>query len=162
AGGLLASVTALRELVDDLTDIARFDLGSMPLRLSRVPLAPFLAGTLELPRRLAGDKGLAFALDVEPAGLAAWTGPDLLARVVGNLASNAVKFTDAGSVRVAARAAPGGGLVLAVADTGRGIAPESHRAIFDEFAQLQNPEGDRAKGTGLGLALCRRLISAVR
>jgi signal transduction histidine kinase len=162
AAGLLSSVASLRELVDDLLDIARYDLGALEFHESVFPLGPFLDRTLAMARTLAQGKGLPFAVEVDDPERLLRTDPDPLARVLQNLASNAVKFTDVGEVRVRAQAEPGRGLVLSVRDTGRGIAPEQRAIIFDEFAMLHNPERDRAKGIGLGLAICRRLVEALR
>jgi len=159
--GLRDGVAWLRELVDDLVDIARLDLGAMPAHAAPLPLAPFLDQALEEFRREAAGKGLDFRAEVEPPEAVAATDAVKLARILGNLASNAVKFTDAGSVRVAIRADAGPGLVATVADTGCGIAPDQLATIFDEFGQVGNPERARSKGTGLGLALCRRLVTAL-
>jgi signal transduction histidine kinase len=74
------------------------------------------------------------------------------------LLSNAIKYTNTGGVTVAAAREPDGTAVIHVADTGVGIAPGQLEHIFDEFVQLGNPEGDRSKGHGLGLAICRRLV----
>jgi signal transduction histidine kinase len=161
AAGLNASVASLRELVDDLLGIARFDLGALEFHASTFALAPFLDRTLGPARALAQPKRLPVHSAVEPPDLHVRTDPDALARIVQNLAANAVKFTDSGEIRVSARVAADGGLTLAVRDTGRGIRPESQSGIFDEFAQLHNPERDRTKGTGLGLAICRRLVAAL-
>jgi CheY-like chemotaxis protein len=75
-----------------------------------------------------------------------------------NFISNALKFTECGEIRVSARLAPAGDtVVLAVADTGIGIAPDDQEAIFEAFTQLENALQRRVKGTGLGLPLCRKL-----
>ena len=81
-----------------------------------------------------------------------------VSQILRNLISNALKFTEAGSVRVTARlAADTDMVVFSVADTGIGIAPENHRRIFDEFTQVENPLQKTVKGTGLGLPLSQRL-----
>ena len=163
--GLRDGVAWLRELVDDLVDIAQLDLGAMSAHTAPLPLAPFLDQALEEARREAGRKGLDFRAEVEPPEAVVATDAAKLARILGNLASNAVKFTDAGSVRIALRAGAGAGadagLVATVVDTGCGIAPDQLAVIFNEFGQVGNPERARAKGTGLGLALCRRLVAAM-
>jgi len=160
--GLRDGVDWLRELVDDLVDIAQLDLGTMAFREVAFPVGPFLERTLEAQRRDADRRGLAFQLTLDTPGAVAKSDPDKLARILRNLASNAVKFTDAGGVTVAVRVEGGRGLVVDVTDTGCGIAADKLEGIFDEFAQLRNPARDRAKGTGLGLALCRRLVGALR
>jgi signal transduction histidine kinase len=79
------------------------------------------------------------------------------------LLGNAIKFTDAGGqVRLTyGRATDGGGVTIAVRDTGVGIADADVKYIFDEFFQLRNPERDRNKGNGLGLTICKRLTDAM-
>ena len=80
----------------------------------------------------------------------------LLERVLGNLISNALRYTSAGSVHV--RCEPKGErIAIAVADTGPGIPRDEHERVFDEFYQLGNPERDRRKGLGLGLATVKRI-----
>ena len=159
--GLRESVAWLRDLVDDLVDIARLDLGAMPNQVVPIPLAALVGPSLDDHRREAGRKALDFQTAVEPTGAVVHVDPAKLARITGNLVSNAVKFTEAGEVRVRAATYAGDGLVLSVSDTGPGIAADKLAGIFDEFGQVGNPERDRAKGTGLGLALCRRLVSAI-
>ena len=81
-----------------------------------------------------------------------------LARAVSNLLGNAIKFTEVGNVTVSCQQVPSGEVEITVADTGVGVAPEEYNRIFDEFYQIQNPERDRNKGSGLGLSICRRLL----
>ena len=84
-----------------------------------------------------------------------------LARILGNLIGNAIKFTETGQVHVSAEVPDGQGVRILVTDTGIGIPPEFQRHIFDEFFQMRNPERDRNKGTGLGLTICKRLVDAM-
>jgi CheY-like chemotaxis protein len=84
--------------------------------------------------------------------------PSRLGQVLLNLGNNAIKFTESGEVRLSvARTDEGRQAVFAVSDTGVGIAPEDQERVFDEFAQIENPVQRRVKGTGLGLALARKL-----
>ena len=76
---------------------------------------------------------------------------------MNNLVSNAIKFTEVGSVKVEVKTI-GQSVRICVADTGIGIAPEHQHRLFEEFFQIQNHERDRLKGFGLGLAICDRLI----
>jgi CheY-like chemotaxis protein/anti-sigma regulatory factor (Ser/Thr protein kinase) len=80
-----------------------------------------------------------------------------LGQILRNLISNALKFTEKGEVRVSARLAADGEVEIAVADTGIGIAPADQERIFQEFGQVEGPVQRRVKGTGLGLALSRKL-----
>jgi CheY-like chemotaxis protein len=142
-------------------DIARFDTGKVELQESEFPLSELLADERRQLQPLAADKGL--SLDLDPPDRPLWVRADRvkLARVLGNLIGNAIKFTDAGAVHVGAGLGPDRQVVIRVADTGPGIAPEHQAYIFDEFAQLRNPARDRDKGTGLGLAICKRLVEVM-
>jgi signal transduction histidine kinase len=82
----------------------------------------------------------------------------MISQILRNFISNALKFTEQGSVRVsAARDDDAGTIVFAVTDTGIGIDAEHLQLIFEEFTQVENPLQRKSKGTGLGLPLCRRL-----
>src|SRR5262249_33114631 len=84
------------------------------------------------------------------------TDPTLLFRVLSNLVSNAIRYTENGAILIACRAR-GRRVSFEVWDTGIGIATEQHERIFEEFYQIQNPERDRKRGVGLGLATVRRI-----
>src|SRR6185437_15349190 len=121
----------------------------------------WLSATLAPLEVMAYSKGLEFSWKVDRPGRVVDADRVKLSRVLVNLAGNAVKFTESGSVEVSAGADTDGGLVLSVRDTGPGIPDDQKDRIFDEMVQLRNPERDRTKGTGLGLAICRRLVQAV-
>lgn len=150
----------LIELVNDLLDLTLFDSGAVEYHPNDFSLDEWLEATLAPLRPTATARRLQFSWTVDRPGRVVHGDRVKMARVLVNLASNAVKFTETGSVRVNAHAGDRGALVLAVHDTGPGIPPEQLARIFDEFAQLRNPERDRTKGTGLGLAICRRLVVA--
>ncbi len=84
----------------------------------------------------------------------------MLERLIGNLVANAIRYADEGAVMLACRRARGA-VRIQVRDSGRGIAPEEHDRIFEEYYQIGNPERDRAKGLGLGLATVRRMAAAL-
>ena len=160
-GALLSNASALVELVNDLLDIARHDQGKLEFSESDFPLGDFLSATVEGMRPLSEQKRLDLILDVATPTAILRTDRVKLGRIVQNLVANAIKFTEAGHVRVSARASTQDGLLLQVEDSGIGIPEPMREGIFDEFAQLRNPERDRTKGTGLGLAICRRLVVAM-
>lgn len=151
---------AMHELasqLDQLLDISKLDAGVVTI--SRMPLAlcPFLKRLTREAEAEAGAKGVDVELHCEPT-LTVETDASQLQRIVRNLLGNAVKFTDAGSVRVRA-IREGASVRVTVADTGRGIPPAEHESVFEEFYQVDNPERDRKQGLGLGLAIVRRLAA---
>ena len=159
--GLLEGVAALRDRVEDLFSLATLDLGAVEYRETKFLLAPFLDRVMTPLRREAEARGLAFIVLAEPPWAEFRTDAEKLARVLQNLVSNALKFTTQGEVRVWARIEADGSAAFTVSDTGKGIDPESLISIFDEFAQIHNPERDRLKGTGLGLPISRRLVECL-
>jgi CheY-like chemotaxis protein len=162
AGDIRQVVKNLIELLNDLLDLTRFDTGYVDDRPTTFELEPWLEATLAPLESSATAKGLDFTWRIDRAGRMIRGDRVKLSRVLVNLVSNAVKFTEAGTVDVTIRGTPEGGLSMMVRDSGPGIPPEQIDGIFDEFTQLRNPERDRTKGTGLGLAICRRLVEGVR
>jgi two-component system, sensor histidine kinase len=151
---ILSSVDALESLFDELLDISKLDAGyvkPVPIHFAAQPLLERL-GTAYAP--LARKSGLVLVFD--DAGAVLHTDSVLLERVLGNFLSNALRYTQTGSVTV--RCVPLGESVrIEVVDTGQGIPYEEHERVFDEFYQLGNPERDRRKGLGLGLATVKRI-----
>jgi signal transduction histidine kinase len=158
---LQQSAAALVNLLSDVLDVARFDSGRIELQETEFPLGRLLADEVRGMQPLAREKNL--ILELEPPDESLWVRADRikLARILGNLMGNAIKFTESGGVKVAASRGRDGSVHISVSDTGVGIAPEHLRHIFDEFFQLRNPERDRNKGTGLGLTICKRLVDAM-
>lgn len=161
AGDIRKVAANLIELINDLLDLTRLDSGLVDHRPTEFALDDLLEQTLDPLETTAADKGLEFSWRVDRPGRVIRGDKVKLARVLVNLVSNAVKFTDSGRIDITARATADGGLTLSVRDTGPGIPEDQLDRIFDEFAQLRNPERDRTKGTGLGLAICRRLVDGV-
>jgi signal transduction histidine kinase/CheY-like chemotaxis protein len=149
-----ASVDALDGLFTALLDISRLDGRVTQVRLEPVALDPLLARICREAQVEAEAKGVRLAR----ATTSLWieSDPILLERILRNLVANAVRYTEAGEVLVGCRRS-GSRVRLEVWDTGPGIRPEHRRAIFEEFYQVANPDRDRAKGLGLGLAIVRRL-----
>ena len=144
-----------------MLDIARFDSGKVELQESEFSLASLLEEEHRHLLPLARDKNLPFRF--VPPARAVWLRADRikLGRILGNLVGNAIKFTEAGEVRLEADLTADQIIEIRVKDSGIGIAPEHLTHIFDEFFQLRNPERDRNKGTGLGLTICKRLVDAM-
>ncbi len=149
---IVESTKAVNQLFDSLFDLARLDSGKIRLNIDTVDVAKLLRD-LELQYRpLCEAKGLQFR--VRACHASAVTDPILLQRVVGNLISNAVKYTQQGGILLAARATRKGPSVE-IWDTGVGIAPVHQREIFREFYKV--PSAGTEDGFGLGLYIVGRL-----
>lgn len=151
------SATDLLTLVNDLLDLAKAEAGRVEPNWTEVDLKALfgqLRGTL---RPLASRPEVDFRID-EPAVLALRSDEVLLARVLRNLLTNALKFTAAGEVRLGVRRVDGD-VEFVVSDTGTGIPPELHERIFEEFYQVPGSRPIDGRGTGLGLPYARRLAA---
>ncbi|MEN9425934.1 MAG: hypothetical protein RLZZ220_283 [Pseudomonadota bacterium] len=148
------SAETMENLLDSLLDISRLDVGALDRQIKPFPLQPLLERIEVDYRREAGLRGQ--RLRLRPTSLWVESDPLLLERILHNLISNALRYTPGGTILVACRKR-GRKVRIEVRDNGPGIAPEAQEAIFQEFVQLDNPERNRAKGLGLGLAIVRRL-----
>src|SRR4051794_18190097 len=146
---------ASAELLNNFLEYARVDWAMEKNALATVDLAAVLQGIVRLSMPAAEQKGLYLRAQA-PTHLAMRTDRVKLERILNNLVSNAVKFTEQGGVRIEVERA-GSGVEIHVIDTGIGIAPEAQERLFDEFYQLHNRERDHRKGFGLGLSIARRL-----
>lgn len=152
---ILLCTESLEQLFDNLLDISKLDAGQVEVKRENVPanaVLDRLRSTFAIP---AEEKGLRLSVRRSNAMLA--TDPTLLFRVLSNLVSNAIRYTDKGTVLVACRRR-GGTASIEVWDTGAGIPVEHHERIFEEFYQLNNPSRDRKRGLGLGLATVKRIV----
>lgn len=148
------ATTALAGLFDGLLNISRLDAGVIKPRRHHFPIAPLLEQILREYAPEAAARSL--VLRLHRAGEAVvYSDPVLLNRILRNLVDNAIRHTCSGGVLIGCRRR-GWNLRIEVWDTGEGIAPEERESIFLEFHQLSNPERDRNKGLGLGLAIVRR------
>ena len=145
-------------LINGLLDLAKIEAGKMELNAEEVDIQTVVEEVIELVRPQAEAKGLALEMDVPRFLPAAFADRARVRQVLVNLAANAVKFTEHGSVTVAASTADGW-ITLAVSDTGVGISPEAQTYIFDEFRQADSSTTRRYGGTGLGLAISKRLVA---
>jgi len=148
------ATASMAELFNALLDISRLDAGVIEARPVHFPLQPLLDELDSQFAPLAAEKGLRFS--VRPCSSHLYSDPLLLKRILINLISNAIRHSDDGGVLVGCRKS-GDSLKIGVWDTGRGIPTDQLPSIFQEFVQLHNPERDRRKGLGLGLAIVNRL-----
>jgi signal transduction histidine kinase len=147
------SVGALDSLFGAILDISRLDAGVIESRPRAFPIRPLLERICREEMPEVKRKGI--ALHLLPCSLSVHIDPVLLERVLRNLLSNAVRYTDKGRVVIGCRR--GERLSVEIWDTGCGIAVDQQDLIFQEFYQVGNPERDRTRGLGLGLAIVQRL-----
>jgi len=155
---ILSSGRHLLSLINDILDLAKIEAGRMELELGAFDVPQAIDNTLMLVRERAMRRGITLERSVEPR-LGEINGDERkVKQVLLNLLSNAVKFTPEGG-RIEVRAVVADGTVeISVSDTGVGIAPEDHEAVFEEFRQVGSDYARRHEGTGLGLALARRFV----
>jgi signal transduction histidine kinase/DNA-binding response OmpR family regulator len=152
----------LSNIVEDLLDIARIEAGKLEIHPSEFSVDELFSALRGMLRPLLIGDSVALRF-VPPTGVPALFADEAkVSQVLRNFISNALKFTERGSVTVSVAPLPGRDSVLfCVADTGIGIAREDQERIFDEFVQIRGHLQARVKGTGLGLPLCRRLAQAL-
>lgn len=155
---LLGKVRQCAHIMDQmfraLLDVSKLDAGAVNREITSFALAPLLARTRVEFEPQARDKGL--DLRVQRSSAFVQSDPVLVERILRNLVSNAIRYTERGGVVVGCRRR-GGSVRVSVYDSGIGIAPAEQSLVFEEFYQVDNRERDRTKGLGLGLAIVDRL-----
>jgi PAS domain S-box-containing protein len=181
-GDILSSGEHLLNLINDILDLSKVESGKMELELGRFPLKDILNISMTMLREKAMKHNINLSLYIEPdADSEIEADERKLKQIMFNLLSNALKFTsDGGSVRVTARLTRDEGrgtkdetasvvlaseesdrpssFVISVEDTGVGIKPEDMDKLFKEFSQIESAYSKTHEGTGLGLALTKRLV----
>jgi signal transduction histidine kinase len=138
-------------------DLSKIEAGQLTLSLDDYAIGQVVRTVVANTEPLARAKGLKLAATVAE-GLPLGRGDERrLHQVLLNLAGNAVKFTEKGSIEIAANARDGNFEIL-VRDTGPGVAPEHQRRIFEEFQQVDDSNTRQKGGTGLGLAISKRIV----
>jgi signal transduction histidine kinase len=158
ADELQSSTHFLVNFVSEVLDVASFDSGTAVLHESEFCLDDVVVDSCARLRTLAASKRLFLAVNTPELPIRLRTDRVKLIRIIENLVTNAIKFTDRGGVTVTAGLVPEQSVFVRVSDTGVGIESADLQRIFNEAVQLTNP-GHPQKGWGLGLAICRRLIT---
>jgi signal transduction histidine kinase len=148
----------LSELVNDLLDLAKIEAGKVDVQLAPVVVDNLFRALKGMLRPLVDEARVELVFDTPDFDEAFESDEGKISQVLRNFISNALKFTEQGSVRVGATwNRELDTITFAVTDTGIGISPENLQLIFEEFSQIEHPLQRRSKGTGLGLPLCRKL-----
>lgn len=149
------SIGVMESSFESLLDLSKLEAGVIQPRLEAVDVDALFDRVSQVFGPMAAERGL--QLRVRSDGEHVLSDRALLEQVIGNLVSNALRATSRGGVLVAVRPRQGA-CRFEVWDTGRGIAATDLRRIFDDYVQLNNPERDRRRGFGLGLAIAKRAV----
>ena len=157
--GLIArAATRMDHLIQGLLDVSLIEAGQLKIRRDRLNVSNLVLDAVDLQRPLAASSGLVLRVDVAHDGNVLWANRERLHEVFENLIGNAIKFTEAGGHITVGATQKDGDVLFSVADTGRGIPPESLTHVFDPFWQAV-PRAGRL-GSGLGLAITKGVVQA--
>ena len=158
---ILRSGRHLQQMINDVLDLAKVEAGKMELRPERVDVGQLISEVSNVLRGVAATKHIRVEVTVQPEVEKGTLDPSRFKQVLYNYLSNALKFTrEGGSVRIAATLEQPQMLCLTVEDTGIGIAEGDLGRLFVDFQQLEEGATKKHGGTGLGLALTKRLVEA--
>ena len=150
----------LLNLINDILDISKVEAGKLEVRPENTSVVRLAEGLRTMFQPLAGQKSLAFELELEPGTPhMIFTDRQRLEQILKNLLSNAIKFTEKGQVSLTVSRQPGESIAFKVRDSGIGIAPDQHDSIFEAFRQADGTTNRRYGGTGLGLSISRDLAT---
>jgi protein-histidine pros-kinase len=161
-GDILTSSRHLLQLINDVLDLAKVESGKVEITPQPVDLSKAAAEVRDIVRGLAGERRVRLDLDIDPRLGVVKIDPRLLKQVLYNYVSNAIKFTpEGGHVSIRMSPVEAGGFRVDVVDTGIGIKAEDIPRLFVEFQQLDSGLNKKYQGTGLGLALTKRIVQAL-
>ncbi|WP_319826142.1 ATP-binding protein [Thalassovita sp.] len=146
----------LQVLIDDMLDLARIEANTVKLDIRKVETRPVIESIVDQMKGLAEEKGLRLCFDV--AHTHVLCDEVRLRQILFNLVGNAIKFSRQGTIRVSSQL-DGGQVQFVVEDSGIGIPPDMQATIFDRFVQVDNTNARRHGGIGLGLSICRDLVT---
>ncbi len=155
-----AAVSGAIDVVARQLDAARLEAGVVEVHVEEIDVTNEL-WALRAMRAFGAANTVSLVIEPPPETLKLWTDRALLGHILRNLVGNALKFTDAGEVRVSARKAAYRGVCFEVVDTGIGIAPEDIARLFEEWQQIDNAQPSRPRGSGLGLPIVRHLVETL-
>ena len=159
-GDILDSGEHLLQLINDILDLSKVEAGKMDLDLDAVDLKPLFGNSLAMVKEKALAQRIELVADVDASLDSAWLDARKVKQIVYNLLSNAVKFTPSGGtvvLRVAPVEQDGWWLAVSVTDTGIGISVADQARLFQPFVQIDGSLAKQFEGTGLGLAMVKRL-----
>ena len=150
----------LLTLINDILDLSKVEAGKLELHPEWVEVATSAQQLLSMVKSMADEKQVRLSLRVEPFDLKIWTDPRSFKQMLVNLLSNAIKFTQVGGIVGLETRIQDNAVILAVSDTGIGIAEQDLLKLFKPFVQIDSGLSRKYAGTGLGLSLVKNLIEA--
>ncbi len=157
--GVNAEIDRLIRLVGSLLTLARADAARIPIDRERLSVESLVNDAIESIRPLAVEKGLSLTVENSPERQI-FADQDLLLQLLLNLLDNAAKYTPSGGSITVSWRGEGGGIAIAVADTGPGIAPDQQAQVFERFYRVDSARSRRQGGAGLGLSICLWIAEA--
>jgi signal transduction histidine kinase/CheY-like chemotaxis protein len=152
----------LLNLINEILDMSKIEAGKMELQLELLNISDVINSSITNAAGLVKDKPIKVVQQIEPNLPAVKMDEIRISQIITNLISNAVKFTETGSITVSAKRSQSPEnkpeIMVTVSDTGIGIAPEDQAKLFQRFSQVDDSPTRKTGGTGLGLSICRSLI----
>ncbi len=146
-------------LINDILDISKIEAGKLEIEYEPVSIQEIFANLETIFGASAKEKGLNLQFNAAAANdFYFYSDPLRLSQIITNLVSNAIKFTSAGSIKIAVKKIKGSRLQITVADTGMGIPKDKLKTIFERYEQVRSKVQKKYKGTGLGLAITKKLV----
>jgi signal transduction histidine kinase/CheY-like chemotaxis protein len=152
----------LLNLINEILDMSKIEAGKMELQLESINIGDVINSSITNASGLVKDKPIKIVQEIEPNLPMVKADEIRISQVITNLISNAVKFTESGTITIGAKRSQSPEnkpeLMVTVADSGIGIAPEDQVKLFQRFSQVDDSPTRKTGGTGLGLSICRSLI----
>lgn len=152
----------LLHLINDSLEVSRYEAGKMKLQAVPTNVRSLIKNVIEVLEPLARAKDLTMSIDVDSAPEQVLTDSLRLQQIVTNLASNAIRYTDSGSVKVTCQMLADQQWAIAISDTGVGISPEDQAHIFEPYVRADSMKPHLPDSTGLGLAIVSRLVKLLQ
>ena len=152
-----SSAEEFADMVNDLLDLAKVEAGRVDISPAWFEMVDLFSALRGMFRPVVTNPDVSLVFEEPQQAERLYTDNKMLSQILRNFISNALKFTPAGEVRVSAASEDADTITFAVADSGIGIDPKFHSAIFQDFTQVDSPIQKRLRGTGLGLSLSKQL-----
>ncbi len=156
---ILRNSRSMQRLLNDLLDITKIEQGKVEIQRCQVVLREFISTVAQLNQRISEAKGIRLTFEVPDEPIEVSLDPDRIEQVLNNLIGNAIKFSHAGTTIRLEATTEDEGLCFAVSDEGLGIPKEEIPNLFKEFQQSSTESTAGEHGVGLGLAICRRIVT---